>query len=435
MHTNQPPRTRLRRILQSTRGAFDLPSILVGVVVVGVLTAGVLAAIFAAIPFSQDKAAQQDLSAVNTAQGVAKTKDGGYLSKPGLLAAKSLSAIPSALSVDLNYDSSSFCASTVSPTGTSFKVTARQGTPAAGDCQPLWTRQTSLLTTSYWFGTASSSDGNTLLAFNNGPGIRLSKDSGLTWTSPSFASTLTIYGVAVSGNGKVMLAGTSYGAVKSLYVSTDAGTTWTPQPYSVQIATGQTVAAVTVATSADGATSLIAVADNSWRISRDFGSTWSTTGPPPLNSTRSVSVSNDGTKLAITDMTRQWVSVDSGVTWRQIGDSPNVSSLIFSGDGKHLYKTDLGTLLVSDDNGTNWRTLLAVNSETALAISASSNGQTLIAASTAGIVRISKDGGLTWKDQPSVKVNRWVSAAISGNGSVFLAGQYSGALWVGQIGW
>ncbi len=65
--------------LRNEDGAFDLPSILTGVVAVGVLTAGVLGSIFGVIPFAQDNGAKQDLSAIKTAQGVAKTEGGNYL--------------------------------------------------------------------------------------------------------------------------------------------------------------------------------------------------------------------------------------------------------------------------------------------------------------------------------------------------------------------
>lgn len=72
-------------------GAFDLPSILIGVVVVGVLTAGVLATIFGIIPYTQDQGIRQDLSAVGTAQGVAKAKDGRFMTDSELRAAGYLS--------------------------------------------------------------------------------------------------------------------------------------------------------------------------------------------------------------------------------------------------------------------------------------------------------------------------------------------------------
>lgn len=65
-------RLRIRDAFKNEDGAFDLPSILVGVVVVGILTAGVLASIFGVIPFAQDKGAAQDLGAVVTAEGTYK---------------------------------------------------------------------------------------------------------------------------------------------------------------------------------------------------------------------------------------------------------------------------------------------------------------------------------------------------------------------------
>ncbi|HEX9086499.1 MAG TPA: hypothetical protein VF867_03105 [Arthrobacter sp.] len=65
---------RVSDAFKNEDGAFDLPSILVGVVVVGILTAGVLASIFGVIPFSQDKGAQQDLGAISTAEGVYKAQ-------------------------------------------------------------------------------------------------------------------------------------------------------------------------------------------------------------------------------------------------------------------------------------------------------------------------------------------------------------------------
>ncbi|MGK3708588.1 fibronectin type III domain-containing protein [Arthrobacter sp. IK3] len=71
--------------LRKSSGAFDLPSIITGVVVVGILTAGVLAAIFGVIPYAQNNGAKQDLSAIRTAEGVAKAKDNRFMNHQGLL--------------------------------------------------------------------------------------------------------------------------------------------------------------------------------------------------------------------------------------------------------------------------------------------------------------------------------------------------------------
>ncbi len=103
-------------------GAFDLPSILTGAVVVGVLTVGVLGSIFGVIPFAQDNSAKQDLSAIKTAEGVAKTQRGSYVGKDALLALKLVS--PLSTDTQVYADSAGFCAMTVSQTGRIYSVTS-----------------------------------------------------------------------------------------------------------------------------------------------------------------------------------------------------------------------------------------------------------------------------------------------------------------------
>ena len=113
---------RTREALRSARGAFDLPSIITGVVVVGVLVAGALAAIFGVIPFAQDNGAKQDLAAVRTAEGVAKTKDGKFLDGAGLQGAKYLSSLTSS-GVKTDAGGSCYVAVAKSGTGAVFYAT------------------------------------------------------------------------------------------------------------------------------------------------------------------------------------------------------------------------------------------------------------------------------------------------------------------------
>lgn len=107
------------KALRSQTGAFDLPSILVGVVVVGILTAGVLAAVFGVIPFAQDNAAKQDLDSVRTAEGVAKSRLNGFKDKPGLLSG-GLMTDADTLAVGTNTDASCYVGISKSATGTVF---------------------------------------------------------------------------------------------------------------------------------------------------------------------------------------------------------------------------------------------------------------------------------------------------------------------------
>ena len=58
----------LRAALRSSRGAIDLASIMVGVIIIGLIGGVIAATVFAVIPWSQDKAAKQQLDSVHTAQ-------------------------------------------------------------------------------------------------------------------------------------------------------------------------------------------------------------------------------------------------------------------------------------------------------------------------------------------------------------------------------
>lgn len=135
----QPNRNVLR--FHSQSGAFDLPSILVGVVVVGILTAGVFAAIFGVIPFAQDRAAKQDLAAINTAQGVTYAKDGQrYKDIDALSEAALLSGLnPETTEIRVEPNGQGFTAITDSSTGTRWYITHDDNVPrewdepAAGD--------------------------------------------------------------------------------------------------------------------------------------------------------------------------------------------------------------------------------------------------------------------------------------------------------------
>jgi len=59
---------RLQRVLQSSRAALDLASIMVGIIVIGVIGGVIAATIFAVIPWAQDNAARQQLASIHTAE-------------------------------------------------------------------------------------------------------------------------------------------------------------------------------------------------------------------------------------------------------------------------------------------------------------------------------------------------------------------------------
>ena len=58
----------LNKVLQSSKAAIDLASIMVGVIIIGLIGGVISATVFAVIPWSQDKAAKQQLESIHTAE-------------------------------------------------------------------------------------------------------------------------------------------------------------------------------------------------------------------------------------------------------------------------------------------------------------------------------------------------------------------------------
>jgi len=79
------------KICSSTKGAFDLASVMVGVLVIGIIGGVAAAAIFAVIPWAQDNAAKSSLSAIDEAQNAAAYNGGTYKDLATLQAATGLS--------------------------------------------------------------------------------------------------------------------------------------------------------------------------------------------------------------------------------------------------------------------------------------------------------------------------------------------------------
>jgi type II secretory pathway pseudopilin PulG len=130
--SNSAAKLRVADAFKNEAGAFDLPSILVGVVVVGVLTAGVLASIFGVIPFAQDKGAQQDLGAITTAEGVYKAQTTEGKSYGADLAALQAANLVGAgiTNVAAAGDSDEWAAVSISKSGQVFAVTSKNTSPA-----------------------------------------------------------------------------------------------------------------------------------------------------------------------------------------------------------------------------------------------------------------------------------------------------------------
>lgn len=84
-----PSRHRILYVLRSARGAIDLASIMVGVIILGVIGGVIAATVFAVIPWTQNEAAKGSLEAIGTAEYVqfahsTVNGDGRYINIIGL---------------------------------------------------------------------------------------------------------------------------------------------------------------------------------------------------------------------------------------------------------------------------------------------------------------------------------------------------------------
>ena len=119
-------------VLRSERGALDLASIMVGVLVIGIVGGVIAATVFAVIPWSQDRAAQGALDAVKTAESVQYGQSAG--SGTGVFAVsadlvgttnatgKSLLQASTKVKVNVSTDGQHFIAASASDTGTVYYI-------------------------------------------------------------------------------------------------------------------------------------------------------------------------------------------------------------------------------------------------------------------------------------------------------------------------
>ena len=126
--TTHTTRHNLMRGMRKERGAIDLASILVGVLVMGVLGAVIAASVFVVIPWSQDAAAKASLDGVKTAQSVSQVKDGKFQNWAGLTASKLMTGPATNVDAVVNAAGDCYISAAKSGSGTTFYKNSRDNT-------------------------------------------------------------------------------------------------------------------------------------------------------------------------------------------------------------------------------------------------------------------------------------------------------------------
>lgn len=336
-----------------------------------------------------------------------------------------------------------------------------------------------------WLSIAASLDGSRCVAGaddydNPSPGsVWLSSDSGLTWraTEPLTTNSYVRWNaMAISADGSRIFAGESDG----VYVSADAGATWTNTLSKSSLSTiACSLDGMKVAAASGNIGSFSVLYPGAIHLSDDGGATWRNAAAP-TNYWTSLAISGDGTKIIasvggvegtvdvggytirVINPGPVYLSSDSGLTWQK-SSAPETpwQAVACSADGEKLFAASGGyvglgfehggSIHASADGGKTWQKTSAPE-RVWKSISCSADGSRLVA--TCGVdaeregnhtpLYFSTDGGLTWvaatlpAGDPShrgylggvITDGDWPCAAISGDGARMLAVSNGYGIWL-----
>ncbi len=293
------------------------------------------------------------------------------------------------------------------------------------------------------FGRDSIYAGGSILDIPTGQGgsLFVSTDGGGSWfqvqyPSPAIRSSVHTVAVSPTNPANALIIGT---ATKGVYLSTDAGTTWTNID---QVASpGLSLPDVHINAVGFTATHYFAATDSTAGLYAyslaNPAAGWSpgtgTPGPPVSPNSITIDPTNASIMYAGTEGRAVYKSTNAGASWQaaNIGMLGTAGrSLAFNGDGKLLLGTDFGDgIWISADSGRSWTridSLATVDPITSFAIT--NSPLTIYAGAFGTGVHKSTDGGLTWHITDSTTINHFVRPVIAdpGNLNVVYAGTNNG---------
>jgi len=254
-----------------------------------------------------------------------------------------------------------------------------------------------------WDSVACSADGAIIVGsveygFGGGNGLYVSTNFGISWTLAFSASNHWWNSVACSSDGKRMAAasGTSWWATNAVYLSTNSGADWVRT--SAPNGTGQLTMSV------DG--SRLAIATSAAvEVSTNFGLTWNATCPASQEMAYPtypsfVATSGAGTTLiALSQGPLVWpegvlcsvsMSSDWGATWKPVGSLPNAVAAACSADGAILAAAASSVskgsrLFLSTNSGASWSITELPSLTNLCSVACSLDGSRLVAALGHGV--------------------------------------------------
>ena len=227
----------------------------------------------------------------------------------------------------------------------------------------------------------------------------LSSNAGLNW----FPKAGNFFCAALSADGlKVALASDpTVAGDGAIYTSLDGGTTLTPQSGS------PTGPYRTLLSSADGTRLVAQLLSGALYVSTDSGVTWTDRGPAG-ESALSISMSSDGMRLNLSVNLsgfgpRFYSSEDGGLSWT---GQPGLSNLVrlksqgCSADGRTILGGASGNQIWRSVNGGVTWAELPDSPYDAVCVAVSADGSRVAAQDAFGVPYTSADGGESWTAQP-----------------------------------
>jgi photosystem II stability/assembly factor-like uncharacterized protein len=247
-------------------------------------------------------------------------------------------------------------------------------------------------------GVASSYSGSVLYAVVNYGYIYQSTDSGTTWNTLLSAGSRAWSAVATNDSGTVIYAAVSGSLI---YKSLDSGATWNSIPAAGSRSWNQ------LATSATGSVVAGTYADSTIQVSTDGGTNWASRVPAG-SQIKGLTMSGDGTRIAVQSTSTISLSSNSGANWTSYtnvvaGTNSSISTISMSRDGQKVFT--VGGPGVNDDKvhftqnfGTLWETSTAapLASGWYSNVKVSGDGNRVVVTTSSSRSYSSTDNGANW---------------------------------------
>lgn len=459
---------RFNRILYSSRAAIDLASIMVGIIIIGLIGGVIAATVFAVIPWSQDRAAKQQLDNISSAEsayrGLSSDKDSNLKdastnpadsSDPNQVVLNSTFTGSDGLAINqlLDSNAANYCV-LATDNGKDYTAYARSGSGRVFKA-----------TSKGLTGEATSDEANCLTPATGGNGGG-STPTGPVGTADLKPTTVSYQNVTASDDGSIII-GTRQGSSGAFYVSKDGGDTWKARvdtggyPLNAAISgDGKKVYYTYTANNTDPSTwiylgtpdskggstdaelrrysyvytsttgsSLLALSDyvnTQWNSTVNTGSSWNKYNYANVNPYVGGAMSDNGKVMAYLGSKALYISSDGtgkNFASRPVPTGVTFTSIDISNDGSVMTLTSSqGNGYVSQDKGATWTTITKPDSVTgAMQLSVAKSGRILMHGSTDSKLYISDDAGATFNEVSGVDATGWTMTRITGNGDKFIA--------------